>query len=244
MVIGSRYRLVSIYENHVITIGGDSIKRVSHKKYLGITFDEQLKWDKHNDAPCKMISKNIALQRRAKLFVLQNTLTKMYNALVLPHFNYSSAISNDGSCTNINKLSKLQRKAARVITGETYDVRSIEILEKLKWIPIDESLRNSETIMTFKALTKRLPNYLTDLFTKCENDNYNLRSNNTKLSQLKPKTNFLKRSFSYRAAKAWNELPNEITDNFENVSILSLKVAPYSFLESAKHIFQTQNHIH
>ena len=102
-------------------------------------------------------------------------------------------------------------------------LRSIEILEKLKWIPIDESLRNSETIMTFKALTKRLPNYLTDLFTKCENDNYNLRSNNTKLSQLKPKTNFLKRSFSYRAAKAWNELPNEITDNFENLSILSLK---------------------
>ena len=223
MVIGSRYHLASIYENPVIRIGGDSIKRVSHKKSLGMTFDEQLKWDKYNDARCTKISKNIALLRRAKLFVPQNTLTKMYNALVLPHFNYCTTIWNDGSCININKLSKLQRRAARVITGETYDVCSIEILEKLKWIPIDESLRNSETIMTFKALTKRLPNYLTDLFTKCENDNYNLRSNNTKLSQLKLKTNFLKRSFSYRAAKAWNELPNEITDNFENLSILSLK---------------------
>ena len=50
-------------------------------------------------------------------------------------------------------------------------LRSIEILEKLKWIPIDESLRNRKTIMTFKASTKRLPNYLTDLFTECENDN-------------------------------------------------------------------------
>ena len=76
---------------------------------------------------------------------------------------------------------------------------------------------------TFASHIQRLPNYLTDLFTKCENDNNNLRSNISKLSQLKPKTNFLKSSFSYRAAKAWNELPNKITDNFENVSIPSLK---------------------
>ena len=77
--------------------------------------------------------------------------------------------------------------------------------------------------MTFKALTGRSPYYLTELFTTCENDNYHLRSNNTKFSLLKPKTNFLKRSFSHRAAKAWNELPCEITDSFRNLSVLYLK---------------------
>ena len=62
--------------------------------------------------------------------------------------------------------------------------------------------------MSFKALTDRLPTYLQELFIKCNNDNYYLRSNNSKLALPNPKTNFLKRSFSYRAAQGWNKLPN------------------------------------
>lgn len=53
--------------------------------------------------------------------------------------------------------------------------------------------------MTFKALTGKLPNYLVKIFIKCGNENYYLRSNNVKRSLPKPKTNFLKRGFSYRA---------------------------------------------
>ena len=64
---------------------------------------------------------------------------------------------------------------------------------------------------------------LEKLFSVSQNDNYNLRSNQIKLNLPKPKTNFLKRSFSYRAAKSWNELPSETTENYNNLSILSFK---------------------
>ena len=77
--------------------------------------------------------------------------------------------------------------------------------------------------MSFKALTDRLPTYLQELFIKCNNDNYHLRSNNSKLALPKPKTNFLKRSFSYRAAQGWNELPNSITENFDELSLSAFK---------------------
>ena len=36
------------------------------------------------------------------------------------------------------------------------------------------------------------------------NENYNLRSNNKMLMLSKPKTNAMKRSFCYAAAKVWN----------------------------------------
>ena len=101
------------------------------KKSLGMILNERLKWDKHNDAHCKKILTNIALLERAKSFVSQNTPITMYNALVFPHFYYCSTIWNNGCSTNVNKLSKLQRRVARVITGKTYDVRSTEILENL-----------------------------------------------------------------------------------------------------------------
>ena len=90
-----------------------------------------------------------------------------------------------------------KRRAARVITGQTYDVRSTQILGDLSWIPIEDTLKRREIIMSFKALTDRLPTYLQELFIKCNNDNYYLRSNNSKLALPKPKTNLLKRSFSY-----------------------------------------------
>jgi hypothetical protein len=81
----------------------------------------------------KKNSNSIALLKRARPFVSRHTLIKMYNAFVLPHFNYCSTIWNDGSCTIINKLSKLQRRAARVITSSTYDIRSSQILKDLTW---------------------------------------------------------------------------------------------------------------
>jgi hypothetical protein len=64
--------------------------------------------------------------------------------------------------------------------------------------------------MMFKVLKNMAPNYLTILFRKCDNYNYPLRSNNLKLSLPKPKTEFLKRSFSYRGAVAWNGRPSEL----------------------------------
>ena len=63
--------------------------------------------------------------------------------------------------------------------------------------------------MMFKILKNMAPNYLRTMFRKCDNSNYSLRSNNLKLSLPKAKTDFLKRSFSYHEAIAWNSLPSE-----------------------------------
>ena len=48
------------------------------------------------------------------------------------------------------QIEAIQRRAARVITGGTYDVRSKEILQNLNWTPIEQSLTNPEIIMTLK----------------------------------------------------------------------------------------------
>ena len=163
----------NLEDNLEIKLGEHNIKRVTSKKSLGVILDSQLNWKMHIElAQSKKISKSIALLRRAKPFVPQHILVKMYNTLVLPYFTYCSTVWNDGSSTILSKLSKLQRRAARVITGQTYDVRSTQILGDLSWIPIEGTLKKREIIMSFKALTDRLPIYLQELFIKCDNDNY------------------------------------------------------------------------
>ncbi len=94
---------------------------------------------------------------------------------------------------------------------------------RLQWQPIKSTLNQREEVMVCKALRKMTPTYISDLFHTCHNDTYTLRSNDRKLYLPKPKTNFLKKSFLYRGATAWNNLPNEIVDDFENHSLPAFK---------------------
>jgi hypothetical protein len=48
-----------IENSPVITLGERNIKHVFEKKSLGMILDEQLKWDKHNDAQCRVISNKL-----------------------------------------------------------------------------------------------------------------------------------------------------------------------------------------
>ena len=201
------------------------LTRVQAKNVLGIIIDEQLKWHEHNDKQCKTISSRIGLLRRARDFVTQDILKTMYNSLVLPHFNYCSTVWHNFSVEHIDKLYKLQKRAARVITRSNYDIRSSQIFTLLDWRPINESLDERELVMTFKAQLGLVPNYLTQLFNLNNNINHQLRSNNRSLYIPKPRTNFLKNSFSYRGAVSWNNLPHNIIDRAitGNMSLSSFK---------------------
>ena len=82
--------------------------------------------------------------------------------------------------TNMNKLYKLQKKAARVITGANCDIRSSEIFEKLDWKPLETIFKKRDLLVTFKAIPGWVPKYITDHFTVVHNNVYGLGSNDKK----------------------------------------------------------------
>ena len=77
--------------------------------------------------------------------------------------------------------------------------------------------------MTFKALKRQLPEYISDMFTVTNNATYSLRSNDRKLHLNKPNTDIMKKSFSYRAAFAWNNLPCDVVSDYESLFIARFK---------------------
>ena len=110
-----------------------------------------------------------------------------------------------------NKLEKLHNKAARIITGDSYEIRSDAVRSKLGWVTLQERRDKMSKLMK-QIVDKKSIDYLQELFTISSNSVYSLRSNNCSLLLPKPNTNALKRSFSYRGAAAWNNLPlNERT---------------------------------
>ena len=61
----------------------------------------------------------------------------------------------------------------------------------------------------FKTLNNKPPEYLRNLFTD-RNTQYSLRNSGDKLNLSRPRTDYMKRSFSYCGAHLWNNLPESI----------------------------------
>ena len=75
-------------------------------------------------------------------------------AIVLSHFDYCSLVWDNCSDYLLNKLQKLQNRAARVITGRTYETRSKDVLKELNWQPL-KGMSNKKFISNFIASSER-----------------------------------------------------------------------------------------
>ena len=94
----------------------------------------------------------------------------------------------------------LQNRAARVITGARLDVNSANVLEDLQWSTFDVRRHRLKSVLMYKILNviEQSAPSLREKFIKIKdlNREHNLRSNDTDLALPKPKTNYLKCSFS------------------------------------------------
>ena len=213
MIAGPGQRISKIEGDPEVKLGNCNIKRVKETKTLGVIIDDQLKWNAHIDNVVTKVSKAIGMIRRMKIFVSQSTLISVYNAIVQPHFDYCSLVWDIGNVYSLEKLQKMQNRAARVITGRSYEVRSKTILQELGWQPLIENWKENKAVFMYKAKNGKYLTTITDIFNVKKNENYNLCNNDCEFSIKKPKTNFLKKSIGYSGVKIWNELPTELKDN-------------------------------
>ena len=133
MAIGSRQRLSVQCDDVEIKIDDQIIKRVDHTKSLGLTIDAHLFWSKHVEEICKKVSSAIGALKRVQLFMSKGTAIQIYNALIMPHFDYCSPVWDCLSGYLSDKLQKLQNRAARIITKLPFDTSLTYLLSTLDW---------------------------------------------------------------------------------------------------------------
>ena len=90
---------------------------------MGLTIDAQLSWGKHVEEVCKKVSSAIGALKRVRPFISKETAIQIYNALIMPHFDYCSPVWDCLSGYLSDKLQKLQNRAARVITKSSFDTQ-------------------------------------------------------------------------------------------------------------------------
>ena len=159
------------------------------------------------DTTIAKVSKGIGMIRRMKSYVPKYTLMHVYNALIMPYFDYCSLVWD--TCRNylIENLQKLQNRAAGFISGKMYETRSREILSDLGWQPLEKRMKFKKAAFMYNIKHNNLSKPMKDMFEISNNEFHNLRSNAVDFHIPKPKTNFMKKSISYSGALLWNNLP-------------------------------------
>ena len=194
-----------------IRLGDDPIKRVKAAKSLGVYIDEHLSWSNHIDYIAKKISSGIAGLKQIRPFVPTEVLINIFKSLVLPYFDYCDVVWAGLNKGLSDRIDKLYNRAARIITQSDWETRSVDILKMPQWDTLGVRRHQHSAIVMHKIIHNKAPEYLTEVFNPmCDSIVYNLRDSNYNLTLQKPKTESLKKSFSYRGAKLWNSLPNSI----------------------------------
>ena len=92
MFIGSPYNLKHKISDHHISISNTPIARIDKFSCLGVNMDEQLSWGSHIHHICSKVGAGIGLIRRIKPFLRMSTLKILYNAIILPYFDYCTPL--------------------------------------------------------------------------------------------------------------------------------------------------------
>ena len=143
---------------------------------MGLTLDEHMTWKAHTHKIANKISRALGIINSLKNVLPRNILLTLYNSLVLPHLHYSVL------CWGFNpgRVSTLQKRAVRLISGSKYNAHSEPIFKKLELLSLKDIFNQSTLKFYFKLTNNRLPQYLHNMF---QNDTYQ-HSHNTRNRQI------------------------------------------------------------
>ena len=111
---------VKDFRNINVILDGHQVNASSHAKFLGLTIDDRLNWKQHISEVSKQLSKSNGVINRLKNVLPKKSLLTLYNALVLPHLNYSLLVWGNTQTTLLNSLFKLQKRVLRNINQTHY----------------------------------------------------------------------------------------------------------------------------
>ena len=100
-----------------VKLNNIEIKFSETVKYLWVILDKSLTFGKHARMICDKISKNIGLIGKVAHDVPKSVLKMLYYSIVYPYNIYFNSIWEAASSYILNRISILQKRAVRIISG-------------------------------------------------------------------------------------------------------------------------------
>ena len=132
-----------------------------------------------------------------------------YKSLIRPHVEYCSSVWDPHTLSDIQKIERIQRQAARYVTGDYRRSSSVsEMIHNLKWTNLATRRSGNRLNMIYKILNDQsaiTPNNFFEL-----NKTQTRKKHDLTLRTYQPRGNIDKFAFVQRSIPEWNILPNAV----------------------------------
>ncbi len=193
-----------------VHINGENIQVVNSERLLGVQIDHFLSWSSHVQTIHTTIARYIALLCRIKKYLPYQARQTFYHSFILPHMDYCSTLWGDSSAAE--RIHKLQKRAARVITDSPYRTPSAPLFEQLRWLSLPDRVSYRKALLVFRSVKGLAPDYMCDLFESVQT----VSSRNTRpnargdLYIPRARTQLYQNSITISGANIWNELSTAV----------------------------------
>ena len=96
------------------------LKLTKGDKILDANIDEHLIWDSLIKYIVKKVSTHLCLLSQISSYLSVKDRLLFYNAYIRPHFDYCSVIWGSSTCSYTDKITKLHRRACKLILRNEY----------------------------------------------------------------------------------------------------------------------------
>ena len=144
-------KISPIHSNYFIH--STKLSSTASAKYLGITIDKNLKFTKHINNVCAKTSSTLSFLQRNLSHCPKHVKNVCYKTLIRPVLEYGCCVWDPHHQNYIEKLEKIQKRAARFATGNYAFTsgNSKKNLLDLDWKALVERRARSKLITLFKG---------------------------------------------------------------------------------------------
>ena len=217
--------------SHFYSLCDHILQQVNENPYLGITLTENLKWTSQITKTTKKANSTLAFLRRNLRSFPLDCRKSAYTTLVRSLLDYGSIIWDPYLKQDIDKLERVQKQAARFITGD-YKMREevcvTRMLETLELSSLEQRRSINRLVFMFKVVEELVPAIPPDDFLKPQKHKRQIKSkkytdyisktlidrhsvNNNRCFVIENcKTEQLKYTCFVRTVVEWNHLDTEL----------------------------------
>ena len=135
----------------------ETTEQVSKHRLLGVTVDEQLKWQTHINNICRTVSRNIFLLSKLSQIVRHKAKQAFFFAHIMSHINYVSNAWDGCACVHMKQLYSLHKRAIKFVMPSPNMDYNKSLLNVLTFMGIntfcpEQGLTSLKRVYSFRAL--------------------------------------------------------------------------------------------
>ena len=199
------------------------ISEVESEKDLGVTFDNQLKFNKHIEMSITKASQRVGLIRRSFKHMDKHMFLTLYKSLVRPVLEYCSTVWCTNTKTMSEKLERVQRRATKIVT----QISNLDYPSRLKRLNLPSLVyrrRRADVLQIYRILSG-IDHLNSNLIVQLDNSN-RTRGHSKKLIKPRVTSTIKQHTLGYRVIQDWNSLPEEVV-TAENVNVFKTRLEKF-----------------